>query len=300
MTKTILIALALIAGILAFMYLNPARHEPSPPKQELLGMGQFVVEQDGNKIVTEDYTLVHTRKEGYILISQARLRQGDEEITLAQQYQLTPKFSLSFYQLGIDTQSASRIVSAQPRGNDLYVEVRADDQVRARDIPDRTDTFILDNNLVSQYQLLVLAVETENLDRDFTAVVPQALLSIPAHLDGPNRVVFSSGGEEYDGKRYTLTLGDVTITIVTYKGWLAGLFNPAQGTTAYNATLFPDGVSPIPSKEGAASASRGGEEGATVIGDGSAVSGALSGLHANVRGRLSRAGAGWWQDRAGV
>jgi len=251
-TKTILIVLALIAGILAFMYLNPARHEPLPPEQELLGMGQFVVERNGNRIITEDYTLVYTRKEGYILISQAKLGQGDKEVTFAQQYQLTPEFSLSFYQLGIDTQSSSQIVSAQPKGNGLYMEVRTDDQVRTRDIPNRADTFILDNNLVSQYQLLILAVETENLDRDFTAAVPQALLSIPAHLDGPNRAEFSSGGQEYGGKRYTLELGDIAITILAYKGWLAGLFNPAQGTTAYNATLFPDGISMAPLKQGSA------------------------------------------------
>ncbi len=243
MAKTILIALALIAGILAVMFLQPHRPEPVPSAQELLAMGQFVVEQNGNRIITEDYTLAYTESAGYILVSQARLEQGKVEATFAQQYQLNPDFSLSFYQLGVDIQSASQIVSAQPRGKGLRMEVRAGDQVRTHDVPDWTDTFILDNNLVTQYQLLIMAIEAERLDRDFTALVPQALLEIPAHLDGPNRVTFTSEGADYEGKLYTLRLGDLSIDLITYNARLAALFNPAQGTIAYDASLFPHGIS---------------------------------------------------------
>ncbi len=255
MSKIFLIALALIAGILAFMYLNPTEHEPAGPSEELLGTGKFIVEQNGQKIITEDFTLAYTKEEGYILISQAKLKQGGTSVTLAQQYQLQPDFSLSFYQLGVNTQSASYIVSAQPKGKQLHMEVRNNEQVHARDIPDRTDTFILDNNLVSQYQLLILAVEMEKLDRDFTAVVPQSLLTIPAHMNGPNKTEFNSGGNEYTGKRYTLKLGDITIIIITYKGRLAGLFNLSQGTIAYNATLFPTGISTNITKKATSSVS---------------------------------------------
>jgi len=39
-------------------------------------------------------------------------------------------------------------------------------------------------------------------------------------------------------------LGPQEITILAYNGRLVGLFNPAQGVSAYDKTLFPDGVSP--------------------------------------------------------
>lgn len=246
MSKLVLIALALIAGILAVALLSPAHYETGPTKQELLGMGKFVVTQNGAEIITENYSLVYTPKDGYILISQAKVTAGGTKATIAQQYQLTPGFSLALYQLAIDTQSASQIVSAQPRGTGLHLEVRAGKQAQTRDIPDRSDTFILDNSLVSQYQLLILAIEAEKLDRDFTAVVPQALLTLPAHLDGPNRVAFTSDGKPYSGKRYVLKLDDLSITIITYTGHVAALFNPAQHVTAYDQALFPAGVTYVP------------------------------------------------------
>ncbi len=242
MSKIILIAAALIAGILAFLLLAPVHHPASTTTQELMGMGKFVVNQNGTAIITENYSLVYTAKDGYILISQAKVSAGTKKATLAQQYQLTPQFSLAFYQLAIETQSASQIVSAQPRGTELHLEVRAGEQVQTRDIPDRSNTFILDNNLVSQYQLLIMAARAEKLNRSFTAVIPQALLALPAHLDGPDQITFTSGGKQYSGKRYTLMLGDLAITIITYNGHLAALFNPAQHVTAYDQTMFPNGV----------------------------------------------------------
>ena len=241
MTKTVLIVLAVIAGLLAFMFFGPLHPAPTPPARQVSVAGEFVVAQNGNRIASEDYTLVYTNKEGYILISQATL-DTQKKTTLAQQYQLTPQFALSFYQLGINTQSASQIVSVQPRGGKLHMEIRPTaGTVRTLDVP-RRGAFILDNNLVSQYQLLILAAEAEKLDRDFTAVVPQTLSVVQAHLDGPNQVTFASGDKKYTGKRYTLRLGTKQITIVTYKGYLVGLFNPAQGIAAYNRTMFPQGV----------------------------------------------------------
>ena len=241
MSKIILIVAAVIAGILAVMLLAPVHHA-TRPHQELLGMGKFVVNQNGATIITENYSLVYTPKDGYILISQAKVSAGNNKATLAQQYQLTPGFSLAFYQLAVETQSASQIVSAQPRGATLHLEVRAGKQVQTRDIPNRNTTFILDNNLVSQYQLLIMAARAEKLNRTFTAVVPQALLTLPAHLDGPDQIAFTSNGKPYSGKRYTLTLGDLSITIIMYNGHLAALFNPAQHVTAYDQTMFPHGV----------------------------------------------------------
>ncbi len=317
MSKIVLIALALLVGVLAFVYLNPTEHNSAGPPEKLLGTGQFIVEQNGQKIITEDFTLAYTKEEGYILISQAKLKHGQTNVTLAQQYQLHPDFSLSFYQLGVNTQSASYIVSAQPKGKQLHLEVRNDEQVQTRDIPDRTDTFILDNNLVSQYQLLILAVEMEKLDRDFTAVVPQSLLTLPAHMDGPNKAEFYSGGNKYTGKQYTLKLGNITITIITYKGRLTGLFNPSQGTIAYNATLYPNGISTNIAKKETSAASTATEKEVNFTNDGLTLSGTLTipnegsspfpavlmiggsgpvdrnenmpGLHSNVIGYLSQA-----------
>lgn len=240
MESKILIVLAVIGAIILFGFITPP---PATERGELIDTGHFVLEQGGVPIIEEDYTLFFSMGEGYMLLSEASLSSGDQTITLAQQYQLDQDFTPVLYHLAADTPSGSQLISAQMGTKGLHLDVLAGTAHQSVDIPDKRNTIILDNNLISHYVVLLIAAEAGAIDRDFTAAVPQALLLLPAHLDGPNTVEFTSGESRYTGKLYGLKLGDLSVSLVTYTDRLVGLFIPAQATVAYNADLFSEGIS---------------------------------------------------------
>ena len=183
-----------------------------------------------------------------MLVSQATLSIGEQEIKLAQQYQLDRDFMPFFYQLGAETPSGSQIISAQLGLEGLHMEVQAGTAHQAADVPDARNAVILDNNLMSHFAILLMAAETGAIEREFTAAVPQALLTLPATLDGPQEVTFTSAGTDYQGVLYRLQMGDLRIDAVMYEGRLVGVFNRAQDAVGYTPQRFPNGISlePLP------------------------------------------------------
>jgi hypothetical protein len=125
----------------------------------------------------------------------------------------------------------------------LHMETRIGQAHQSADIPDARKTFILDNNLLSHYVVLLMAAQAGVVQGDFTAAIPQALLTIPSSLKGPQAVEFTSGEERYQGALYDLRMGDIAIELVVYNGRLAGVFIPAQSVEGYNPNLFKDGIS---------------------------------------------------------
>lgn len=242
MEKTILIALAVIGAILFFGLLTPPVEPPPTERQALVDTGHFVLERAGVPIVEEDYTLFFSSEEGYMLLSQTTVSVGDEVIAMAQQYQFDRDFMPFLYHLAAETPSGAQLISAQMGIAGLHMEARVGLAQQSADVPDVRNTIILDENLISHYVVLLMAAEAETIARDFTAAVPQALLALPSHLDGPSTVTFSSGEAMYEGKVYELQVGELGITLVTYEGRLAGVITPSQATIAYNADLFPEGI----------------------------------------------------------
>lgn len=244
MERTILIALAVIGAILFFGLFTPPAEERPPYVEEgvLVDTGRFVLEQGGVPTVEEKYTLFFSPAEGYMLLSEATLSVEGRTITLAQQYQFDRDFMPILYHLAADTPSGPQIFSAQMGISGLHMEARVGVSKQEADIPDARNTIILDNNLISHYVALLMAAQAEAIERDFTAAVPQVLLSLPSHLDGPEGTEFTSGAIRYDGKLYRVRLGDTVITLLVYQERLVGLFNDAQAVRAYNADLFPEGI----------------------------------------------------------
>ncbi len=242
MEKTILIAAAVIAAILFFGLVS---QQPTPPpavaQGKLIDSGQFVVEQAGQQIVDEQYTLFFSAAEGYMLLSQEKMSVSGQNISLAQQYEFDRDFMPVLYHLAADTPSGSQIISARMGIKGLHMETRVGTAQQQADIPGK-HIVILDNNLISHYVVLFLALQAGAIPQEFTAAIPQALLSLPAKVDAPQPLTFTSGGKTYDGESYDVHLGDLLIVMLTYKGKLVGLTNDAQGVHAYNAQVFPNGI----------------------------------------------------------
>ena len=244
MDSKILIALAVIGAILLVGLFAPRTEETSPILEtgQLIEAGHFVLEQAGTPVVNEEYTLFFSPAEGYMLLSEARVTTGDQTISLAQQYQFDRDFLPILYHLAAATPSGSQIISAQIGLSGLHMEARAGTSQQGVDIPDARNTAILDNNLVSHYLVLLMAYQGGAIEHDFTSAIPQALLSLPAHIDGPTATQFVSETNSYDGDLYTIRLGDIRIELVVYQGRLAGVFIEAQAVRAYNPDLFPNGI----------------------------------------------------------
>ena len=123
----------------------------------------------------------------------------------------------------------------------LHMETRVGTAQQQADVPGK-HVVILDNNLISHYVVLFLGLQAGAIPSQFTAAVPQALLSLPAKLDDPVQITFTSADKSYDGQRYDLHLGDLVIIMLSYQGKLVGVINDAQGVNAYNAQAFPSGI----------------------------------------------------------
>jgi uncharacterized protein len=243
MNTKLLLLLGAVLGLLLLVTLvpGPDRVEPDKPLQ-LIDSGHFVLEMNGLPILEEVYTLEFDSVDGYLLNSQGSIFASGQVVTLAQQTQYDRNFMPISYQLGAETPSGPQIISAQMGLRGFNMEVRVGLSVQSGKVADVENLALLDNNLIGQFAVLLLAIRSEALDRNFTAAIPQALLSLPARVEGPNSVTFYSGDTEFQGKRFELHLGDTVISLIEYEGHLVGLANRNQGTIGYDLELCPSGI----------------------------------------------------------
>lgn len=243
MNTKLLLLLGAVLGLLLFATLikGPDRVEPECTVQ-LIDSGHFVLELNGVRILEEAYTLEFDAAAGYLLNSQGAIVANGQTVTLGQQTQYDRNFMPINYHLAAETPSGTQIISAQMGLRGLEMEVRVGLSVQNAKVTNVENLALLDNNLIGQFAVLLLATRSESLDRNFTAAIPQALLSLPARVDGPNTVAFHSGDEEFRGKQFDLHLGDTVISLIEYEGYLVALANRNQGTVGYDINLLPAGI----------------------------------------------------------
>jgi len=251
MDSKLWIGVAVVLGLLllAFGGLRTDRDRDvdviSEARGELVDAGRFVVEIGGRRVLEETYTLFFQAADGYMLLSQGVLTTSAGTVSLAQQTQYDRDFRPFFYHLGADTPSGSQIISMQAGISGLTMEVRVGSARQSAEIPDGRNVALLDNSVIGHYAVLLAAARAEAIDRSFTAAIPQALLSIPARLDGPNSVELVSGGRSIEGKAFDLRIGDTRVTLIEVDRHLVGMVNRAQGSVGWDAERFPDGLSVV-------------------------------------------------------
>ncbi|MCK5827386.1 hypothetical protein KAH43_02580, partial [Candidatus Bipolaricaulota bacterium] len=236
----LLLGAALGLVLLATLVLSPERAEPECMVQ-LVDSGHFVLELNGIPILEEAYTLEFDSAAGYLLNSQGAIVANGQTVTLGQQTRYDPDFRPITYAMAIDMPDETVFASAQ-MGSEDFEMTRRRLSVESAKVTDIENLALLDNNLIGQFAVLLLAIRDESLDRNFTAAIPQALLSLPARVDGPNSVTFYSGDEEFQGKQFDLHLGDTEISLIEYQGHLVGVANRNQGTIGYDINICPSGM----------------------------------------------------------
>jgi len=242
MNTKVLIGLAAVLGLLLIAFLAPHEAPEPPDPGDLVAGGHFVIESSGVVLLEEQYTVFFHPTEGYMLLSQGTLQTADQRISLAQQAQFDRGFLPVFYQLAAKTATGTQIISAQLGLAGLTMEVRVGTSRRQTQIPDASNLALLDNNLIGHYAVLLMALRAGAIGGEFTAAVPQALLSLPATAAGPSAIEFHSGETVHQGERFDVRLGDTEITLIEYEGRLVGLVNRSQGTLGYDVDRFPDGI----------------------------------------------------------
>ena len=243
MNTKLLLLIGAVLGLLLLATLGPGIDRPEPDdSSRLIESGHFVLELNEIPILEELYTVEFHPADGYLLNSQGSIVASGQTVTLAQQTQYDRDFLPINYQLAAETPSGTQIISAQMGLRGLEMDVRVGLSVQSAEVVDVENLALLDNNLIGQFAVMLLAIRTEALDRNFTAAIPQALLSLPARMEGPNSIIFYSGETAYEGKQFDLYLGDTVISLIEYEGRLVGLTNRNQGTIGYDVNVCPHGI----------------------------------------------------------
>ena len=243
MDTKLLIGLAIALGLLLIAFTGPEIEKPKPETQgELIASSSFILELEGTPILTEEYTIFHHPEEGYTLISQGALHVGDEPIHLVQTTQYDEALRAVDYELIGESEAVRDRITATAETNGLALKVETGGAEHSITVPVVSDYAILDNNLIGQFAMLLLAVQADAIGGDFTAVVPQKLLSLPGQIAGPERIEFVSGRATHEADLYRVGLGDTTVDLIESEGRLVGLVNRAQGTVGYDAGRFPEGI----------------------------------------------------------
>ena len=243
MNTKLLLLIGVVLGLLLLTTFGLVTDRSEPVDQsQLVDSGHFILEMNGIPILEESYTLEFHPADGYLLNSQGTIVANGQTVTLAQQTQYDRNFLPINYQLAAETPSGTQIISAQMGLRGLEMEVRVGLSIQNAKVVDVENLALLDNNLIGQFAVLLRAIRTEVIDRNFTAAIPQALLSLPARLEGPNSVTFHSGETTLVGKQFDLYLGDTVINLIEYEGRLVGLTNRNQGTIGYDLNVCPHGI----------------------------------------------------------
>ena len=243
MNTKLLLLIGVVLGLLLLTTFGLVTDRSEPVDQsQLVDSGHFILEMNGIPILEESYTLEFHPADGYLLNSQGTIVANGQTVTLAQQTQYDRNFLPINYQLAAETPSGTQIISAQMGLRGLEMEVRVGLSIQNAKVVDIENLALLDNNLIGQFAVLLRAIRTEAIDRNFTAAIPQALLSLPARLEGPNSVTFHSGETTLVGKQFDLYLGDTVINLIEYEGRLVGLTNRNQGTIGYDLNVCPHGI----------------------------------------------------------
>jgi pimeloyl-ACP methyl ester carboxylesterase len=250
MDTKLLIGLAVVLGLLLVAFAGAEIEEPKPEvRGELVGSSSFILELEGTPLLTEEYTIFYRPDEGYTLLSQGGLHVGDQSIRLVQTTNYDQTLRAVAYELIAESVAIRDRVTATAETNGLELKVETAGAEHSTTVPVVSDYAILDNNLIGQFAMLLLAIRADAIGSEFTAVVPQKLLSLPGRIAGPSPVEFASGDAIYEGLGYEIGLGDTRIDLIEYEGRLVGLANRTQGTVAYDAGRFPEGIAPSGEEE---------------------------------------------------
>lgn len=252
MNTKLLLILGAVLGVLLLALVLPHPSAPTKAPEERgaqVAAGRFALEQAGVRLLDEAYTLLARSGGGYVLLSQGEIHVPGQTVKLSQETEYDRDFAPSSYDLSVETKDVRQSIAARSDRNGFMMEARAGLVHQSNTIKDAGEIALLDNNVVSHYAVLLLALRAGTLEKTFTAAVPQLLVGLPAKVEGPEKVEFRSGDDVLEGAATRVHIGDTTIVLIEREGRLVGLVNEAQGTVGYDVDVLPMGVTLVKAEE---------------------------------------------------
>ncbi len=252
MNTKLLLILGAVLGVLllAFAVPHPAGPAKAPEATgRQIATGRFALEQAGVRLLDESYTLLARSGGGYVLLSQGEIHVPGQTIGLSQETKYDRDYTPSSYVLAVETKDVRQSIAARSDRSGFAMEARAGLVHQSNTIKDAGKIALLDNNVVSHYAVLLLALRAGALGKAFTAAVPQLLVGLPARVEGPENVQFRSGDVVFEGAATRVHIGDTTIVLVEREGRLVGLVNEAQATVGYDVDVLPRGLTLVKAEE---------------------------------------------------
>jgi len=193
------------------------------------------------RLLDESYTLLARSGGGYVLLSQGEIHVPGQTIGLSQETEYDRDYAPSSYDLAVETKDVRQSIAARSDRSGFAMEARAGLVHQSNTIKDAGKIALLDNNVVSHYAVLLLALRAGALGKAFTGRGSPAPCRPSAKVEGPENVQFRSGDVVFEGAATRVHIGDTTIVLVEREGRLVGLVTRRKRLWAMTSTSCREG-----------------------------------------------------------
>lgn len=174
---------------------------------------KFIVNEKGQKIGTEEYSVTRSPNQ-YKLKSRSvtRLATGQNAIT-EQELLLTPDLSLKRYSLRTVDPNGIRTIEAERDKDKILMTARLPDtDPRSLSVPATPGIFLLDNMVVSQYQVLLDGIAGNPPAPSYGFLVPRGLSLLPGGVtELPRQEKGTLSGQPITLRKYSINCGGLVV-----------------------------------------------------------------------------------------
>ncbi len=195
-----LIAASLVA---AALFALPSA-APEPPDRFALRM------ERGGLEGSEEFRLERSPA-GYRLTSRTSVLQAGRSIVLDQEQSLDPDWGLVRYRLEANVGGQTQTIEAWRNAGQVEMRVQAGAQSPSATFAFSPSTTVLDNLIVSHYQVLLRRLAAEPAVTERTVLVPQRLAALTCRTTRSETAAGRLNGEAVTVRRYTLEVANVLI-----------------------------------------------------------------------------------------
>lgn len=173
---------------------------------------KFLVRVGGATLGSEEYTITRNAS-GYKLKSKQSTLQDGRSTHMEQEQLLLPDLTLKRYTLMVAVPEGLQTIQASRENDKIRMSVRVPDrETKAFSVPLAANTVILDNMVVSQYQVLLDSLTAAPPMSKWGFLVPQQLTLLPGAVTAiPRQEKATLNGSEITVRKYSINAGGLVM-----------------------------------------------------------------------------------------
>jgi hypothetical protein len=209
--------------------------------------GVFILYQGGKRVGEEKFEIEFKKDrielESDILISLPNLSIS-MEVKEKRKLDLKPVK----YELKAETPAGTQLLELKPTDSTHYeLTAFARGSHQSREL-EAKGALIVDNNVLSHYSLLSGLLRDLNEPTTRTAIVPQAMMTLPLKLKPGVKITLKSGDKTFEATKFEIYLGDIEINLYMVGDKVIGGKIPGQKAEFYRKDLYPKGLEEVKSE----------------------------------------------------